>query len=270
MDHLFRELAPISQAAWAQIDGEAKERLTPHLAGRRVVDWRGPRGWEHSATNLGRVTTLSLSEPVSEGGVTARQRSVLPMVEFRVPFTLSRTELDNAERGADDLDLDPLDEAARRAAMIENRAVFHAWPDAGILGMAEASPHPPLPLGDDAEKYPHVVARAVDTLRTAGIGGPYGLVIGPAGYTHIVETTEHGGYLLIDHLKRVLGGGTIARAIGVDTAIVLSLRGGDFILEAGQDLAIGYSHHDADTVSLYLEESFTFRVAEPDAAIALT
>ena len=55
----------------------------------------------------------------------------------------------------------------------------------------------------------------------------------------------------------------------LEPGMVLSLRGGDFILESGQDLSIGYLDHDADVVRLYLEESFSFRVIEPDAAVAL-
>jgi uncharacterized linocin/CFP29 family protein len=51
--------------------------------------------------------------------------------------------------------------------------------------------------------------------------------------------------------------------------VVLSLRGGDFQFDSGQDLSIGYLDHDADVVRLYIEESFTFRVLEPDAAVAL-
>jgi len=50
---------------------------------------------------------------------------------------------------------------------------------------------------------------------------------------------------------------------------VVSLRGGDFLLECGQDLSIGYVDHDADVVRLYLEESFSFRVATAEAAVAL-
>ena len=80
-----------------------------------------------------------------------------------------------------------------------------------------------------------------------GIEGPYALAIGPDGYTRIVETTEHGGYLLIDHLPRVLGG-RLVWAPGVDGAVVLSERGGDFVLDVGQDLSIGYDRHDADPV----------------------
>ena len=52
-------------------------------------------------------------------------------------------------------------------------------------------------------------------------------------------------------------------------AVVLSLRGGDFLFESGEDVSLGYSHHDADSVHLYLEESFSFRVATPEAAVAL-
>ncbi|WP_410661821.1 family 1 encapsulin nanocompartment shell protein [Amycolatopsis sp. lyj-112] len=271
MNHLMRGLAPISDAGWKEIDTEARERLQTHLAARRLVDVAGPHGWQHSSTDLGRTTQLDGSSlPESDQGVVARQRRVLPLAEVRVPFTVSRTELDDADRGADDLEFDDLDRAAAQIAMVENRAVFHGWAAAGMSGIAETSPYDSPSLGADAEAYPGVIARAVETLRQAGIAGPYGLAIGPAGYTRIVETTEHGGQLVFDHVRRSLGGGKVVRAPGLDGAIVLSLAGGDFFLELGQDLAVGYSHHDAETVSLYLEESFSFRVAEPDAAITLT
>jgi len=270
MNHLLRDLAPISTAAWAQIDDEARQRLRTHLAGRRLVDVVGPHGWEHSATDLGRVRRIEAS-PVESGrpDVLLRQRRVLPLAELRVPFTVSRAELDDAERGADDLEFDALDQAAEQAALIENRAVFHGWSEAEMGGIAPASPYPPTALGEDAAAYPQVVATAVDTLRQAGISGPYGLAIGPSGYTRIVESTEHGGLMVFDHVRRILGGGKVVRSPGLAGAIVLSMDGGHFFLELGQDLSVGYSNHDADTVSLYIEESFSFRVAEPEAAIAL-
>jgi uncharacterized linocin/CFP29 family protein len=270
MNHLHRNPAPIAESGWKQIDGEAKERLTVHLAARRVVDLSGPHGWDHSSMSLGRSEPRETPASFGSAEITARQRTVLPLLEFRVPFTVSRVEVDDAERGAVDLDFDSLDDAAAEAALIENRTVFHGWPDAGIVGATQASAHRAEHLGEDAEQYPSVVATAVETLRCQGIGGPYGLVIGPAGYARIVETTEHGGYLLLDHLRRVLGGGSVVRSTGVDGALVLGLGGGDFILELGQDFSVGYSHHDADAVHLYLEESFTFRVTEPDAVLALT
>jgi uncharacterized linocin/CFP29 family protein len=264
MNHLLRSHAPISDNVWEQLDEEARERLTPGLAARKLVDFSGPFGWEHSATNLGRTTPLS-SPPAD--GVQGRQRRVLPLVELRVDFQLSRDELRDADRGAPDADLEPLDDAAHQMALAENVAVFHGWADA-VTGIADASPHDGLRLGDDTNEYPTPVAEAVEKMMCRGVTGPYGMALGREQYRRVVETAEHGGYLLLDHLRKILDG-PIVWAPGVRGAVVVSLRGGDFAFESGQDLSIGYDSHDADVVRLYLEESFSFKVATPEAAVAL-
>jgi uncharacterized linocin/CFP29 family protein len=264
MDHLYRDLAPVPEAAWGQMELEAKSRLVTHLAARKLVDFAGPHGWEHSATDLGRVGEVA--GPAE--GVSALQRRVLPLVELRADFSVAREELDAADRGASDIGLGELDEAVRRLALSENVTVFHGYQAAGIRGITESSSHSPIAIEEDMEQYPKVVAQATDALRHSGIGGPYGLAIGPDIYTGIVETTEHGGYLLLDHLRQILGG-PLVWAPGVEGGAVLSLRGGDFVLDCGQDLSIGYRDHDAQVVHLYVEESLSFRVVEPDAAVAL-
>jgi uncharacterized linocin/CFP29 family protein len=201
-------------------------------------------------------------------GVAAHQRRVLPLVELRAAFTISRAELRAADRGASDADLEGLDDAAQRIARAENRAVCHGFDAAGIAGITEAASHAPIELSDDFDEYPRHAAKAVEELVEAGIGGPYALALGPACYTGVIETTEHGGYLVFDHLSKILDG-PIVRAPGVEGALVLSMRGGDFLFESGQDLSIGYESHDSETVQLYLEESFSFRVATNEAAVAL-
>jgi uncharacterized linocin/CFP29 family protein len=266
MSHLLREHAPITDAGWTLIDEEARERLTPALAARKLVDFSGPHGWEHSATNLGRVRPLDAG-PVE--GVSAAQRQLLAVVELRADFTLSHGELRAADRGAGDVDLGPLDAAARRIATAENRAVFHGWEAAGITGIAEASSLESLTLGENCELYPRHVATAVEALLSAGVEGPYGLALGPAAYRRVLQTSEHGGYPLLDHLRKIIGG-PLVWSPGVDGAVVVSLRGGDFLFESGEDLSIGYDGHDADGVNLYVVESFTFRVAGDDAAVTLT
>jgi uncharacterized linocin/CFP29 family protein len=266
MSHLLREHAPITQAGWDAVDEEARERLTPALAARKLVDFAGPHGWEYSATNLGRT------RPVGEtplDGLSAVQRRVLAVVEVRAPFALSRAELRDGDRGADDVDFAALDAAAHRIATAENQAVFHGWEAADVVGIAETSTHDAITLGEDCERYPRHVARAVEALLRAGIDGPYGLALGRDAYTRVLETTEHGGYPLLDHLRKIIGG-PLVWAPGVEGAVVVSLRGGDFLFAAGEDLSVGYDHHDADEVHLYLEESFSFRVATPEAAVALT
>jgi uncharacterized linocin/CFP29 family protein len=266
VSHLLREHAPITEAGWGLIDQEARERLAPALAARKLVDFSGPHGWEHSATNLGRTRPGADAE---FEGVFTRQRRVLPVVELRAPFEISREELRDADRGAQDIDLDALAEAARRIATAENRAVFHGFAAAGIEGIAESSTHDAIALGEDCERYPRHVATAVEALLALGIDGPYGLALGPEAYTRVLQTSEHGGYPLLDHLRKIIGG-PLVWSPGVDGAVVVSLRGGDFLFEAGEDLSVGYDRHDADTVDLYLLESFTFRVATPEAALALT
>jgi uncharacterized linocin/CFP29 family protein len=265
-NHLLRSHAPISDGAWAEIDSEARERLIAALAARKLVDFAGPNGWEHSATNLGRVT--SIDAPPCKG-VLARQRMVLPLAELRAEFSLSLAELQDFDRGAVDEDLAPLDEAAHQIAVAENVAVLHGWPAAGITGITDASPPEPLPLGDVADGYRRPVAIAVEHLLSSGITGPYGLALGREQYRRVVQTAEHGGYPLFDHLKKIVEG-PIVWAPGISGAVVLSIRGGDFLFESGQDLSVGYLSHDADSVRLYLEESFSFRVATPEAAVALT
>ena len=266
MNHLLRSIAPIAEPGWELLDREARERLTVALAARKLVDFSGPLGWDHSATNLGR--TDAVAETPAEG-VAAVRRRVLPVVELRSDFSVSRDDLRDAERGAEDVDLQGLDESARRIACAENVAVFHGFEQAGIVGITEASTQSSIELSDDFDAYPGHVAKAVELLRRQGIGGPYGLALGPDGYTGVIETTEHGGYLVFDHLGKILDG-PIVWAPGVQGAVVVSLRGGDFLFESGQDLSIGYEGHDPESVQLYLEESFSFRVVTPEAAVTLT
>jgi uncharacterized linocin/CFP29 family protein len=266
MNHLLRSLAPLSDAGWSELDGEARERLVPALAARKLVDFSGPHGWEHSSTNLGRVSALSAA-PCD--GVIGLQRRVLPLAELRADFELSLSELQDLDRGAADPDLDALDVAAHRIAVAENRAVFHGWTEASIGGIAERSPHPAVALGTLADGFTGPVSTAVHRLLQNGISGPYALALGGEQWQQVVETAEHGGYPLLEHLGKILDGGPIVWAPGVRGAVVVSLRGGDFRFESGQDLSVGYAGQNGDVARFYLQESFSFHVATPEAAVAL-
>jgi uncharacterized linocin/CFP29 family protein len=266
MDDLHRDLAPITPAAWAAIDDQAKSTLKRTLAARRLVDFVGPLGWPHSAVNTGRVQRLT-EQP--NPGVDAARRIVQPLVEFRAPFELSRAELDGVARGANDPDLDPLREAAIAIAKAEDRTVFHGYAAAGIAGIAQAASSGPLTVTEDYEHYPAVVARATAILRAAGVEGPYAIALGPRCYTGLTQTTTGAGYPVMKHVERLVDGPVIWTP-GVDGAAVVSLRGGDFELVVGRDLSIGYRDHSGTTVSLYLEESLTFRVLSPEAAVPLS
>ena len=180
MNHLLRPLAPISDEAWEQIENEARRALRTFLAARRLVDFSGPHGWEHSALGLGRVDPVARG-PAAE--VESRLRRVQPLVELRTPFRVARSELDAADRGAPDADWDVVIEAARQAALAEDRLVFQGFPSAAVKGLVATSPHPPITISEDYHRYPNHVAQAIETLRRAGVGGPYAIALGPRCYT---------------------------------------------------------------------------------------
>ena len=112
------------------------------------------------------------------------------------------------------------------------------------------------------------MASAVEQLLRNGISGPYALALGNEEYKQVVETAENGGYPLLEHLRKIVEG-ELVWAPGLEGAVVVSMRGDDFLFESGQDLSIGYLDHDADEVRLYLEQSFSFHVATPEAAVPL-
>jgi len=263
MDNLHRELAPVSAAAWAQIEEEAARTLKRHLAGRRVADVHGPAGYGLSAVGTGRVQEIG---PPADG-VLARQRRALQVVELRAPFTLDREEIDDVERGAEDSDWQPVKDAARQIAFAEDRAIFDGYPAAGIEGIRPGSSNPPVPLPGDVREYPAAVARALGQLREAGVDGPYSLLLSGDAYIAVSETSDH-GFPVLEHIQRIVGG-DIVWAPAISGAVALTTRGGDFSLQLGQDASIGYLSHTATEVQLYLQETVTFLMLTAEAAVSL-
>ena len=268
MNHLLRELAPISTAGWQEIEKEAARTLKTTLAARRLVDFIGPQGWESSAVGIGRTEGIaSPTERPGAGKVHARVRRVLPLVELRVPFEMSLADLNDVERGARDPDTDPVIAAARAIAIAEDRAIFHGFPAAGIRGICEAQAEEGVPIGDDYERFPEVVTTALNRLRDEGVDGPYAIALGEECW-HGLTATTHGGYPVLEHIRHLVDG-PLVWAPGLDGSLVLSMRGDDFQLTVGEDFSIGYLGHDDERVRLYIEETFTFWLLSQQAAIPL-
>jgi uncharacterized linocin/CFP29 family protein len=262
MNNLHRELAPMSAAAWANLEAEARRTFERHVAGRRLVDVPEPGGVYLATVNAGHLDPI---DPPAEGVVSHLRRSQ-PVVELRVPFAVDRQQVDDVERGARDADWQPVKDAARRIAFAEDRALFEGYPAAGIQGIRASSSNPPLALPAEVREYPTAISRAVSALRLSGVGGPYALALGADAYTKVSETTEH-GFPIYDHVVRVLDG-EIVWAPAIDGAFLLSTRGGDFELSLGQDLSIGYLTHDANSIQLYFQETLTFLVLTTEASVA--
>jgi uncharacterized linocin/CFP29 family protein len=263
MNNLHRELAPISDGAWAQIEEETSRTLKRYLAARHVVDVHGPEGTGLSAVGTGHLRSIA----APGDGVAARQREAKELVELRVPFELDRQAIDDVERGANDADWQPAKEAARQIAFAEDGAVFEGYAAAGIVGIRQGTSNPAMALPADVREYPQAIAQALSQLRLVGVNGPYAVLLGADAYTALAETSDH-GYPVLEHVKRLVDD-KIVWAPAIVGAFVLTTRGGDFDLHIGQDFSIGYSSHTDDVVRLYLQETFTFLLLTAEAAVAL-
>ena len=265
MNHLRRELAPVTDSAWREVDAEATRALTTFLAaaqarrrdraawmgarGRepRVSDWIGHltgrrRGRLHARCRANPRTSYALL-PCTAGARCDRPRKPIP----RSHGLGGRSPQGRAQRGR------------RRVQWLRAR------PDRRHrLGLAARPCSPRRRLRGVSPRG----RRAVATLRGAGVDGPYGIALGPRCYTGVIETTQKGGYPVLEQL-RLITGGPIAWAQALDGSVVMSLRGGDFELTLGEDFAIGFVGADDERVQLYLEESLAFRAHSPEAAVAL-
>ena len=243
MNNLHRELAPISESAWAQIEEETTRTLKRYLAGRRVVDMPSAGGVGLSAIGTGHLRKIAAPAQ----GILARRRESKPLVELRVPFELAREQIDDVERGANDSDWQPAKDAAKKIAFAEDGAIFEGYAEAEIGGIRQGTSNPIMGLPADVRDYPDAVAQALSQLRLVGVNGPYPV---------------------LEHVKRLVKD-QIIWAPAIIGAFVLTTRGGDFELAIGQDVSIGYSGHSDTTVRLYLQETFTFRLLTTEAAVAL-
>ena len=263
MNNLHRDLAPISDSAWAQIEAETSRTIKRYLAGRRVVDVKGPAGTGMAAIGTGHLRAIAAPAK----GIVAKQREVKALVELRVPFELDRQAIDDVERGANDSDWQPAKDAARELAFAEDGAIFDGYAAAGLEGIRKATSNPIMALPTDVRQYPEAVAQGLSRLRLVGVNGPYSVLFGADAYTALAETSDH-GYPVLEHVKRLVDE-QIIWAPAIAGAFVLTTRGGDFELHIGQDVSVGYLSHTDSSVRLYLQETFTFLPLTAEAAVAI-
>jgi uncharacterized linocin/CFP29 family protein len=263
---LKRELSPLTDAAWHEVDAAATQILRGKLSGRSFVDVDGPHGYDLCAVNLGRLNTdapLKAGKPVS-----AVPRRVLPLVEIRVPCSMPMSELEAVSRGANDIDAGPVEDAAGILATYEEHLIYDAGADDGMAGILTAATHKPIALKSDVDGYVKAIADAYLAIKGAGINGPYTLIAGSEAYAPLTQIAG-GGKPLARVVEQLIDGSVRWSPVLGDRAVLVSTRGDDFKLTVGQDIAIGYERHDAESVELVLIETLAFQVFEPKAAVPL-
>jgi uncharacterized linocin/CFP29 family protein len=261
MDILRRSLAPIADAAWKEIFEQSQVVLTSVLSARKFVDVEGPKGWSFAALSTGRIEIPKDQSGNIEYGI----HKVLPLVEVRIPFELDIWELDNVSRGAQDIDLSHMEDAARELARFEESVIYEGLAPANIQGLKSCSIYDTQAFPENGEDILATVTHILAQFHANSIEGPYSLILGQKHWELVNSYTN--GYPLRKELQTILGG-SIVMAPYIEDAYIISERGGDLKMAIGQDISIGYKAANTKTVQLYFTESFTFHIIEP-AAVAV-
>ncbi|NLX61667.1 MAG: bacteriocin family protein [Tissierellia bacterium] len=252
---LYRELAPVSKEAWAEIEEQLRDVFVNYLSARRVVKVIGPKGWDFNVITEGRLGDIE-----EDGDLCYGNYKVIPLTEVRVEFEMDRWELDNINRGAKDIDYTPLEEAAKKIALFEENVVYNGSDKLHIKGLVNSSENETLKFGDDEEEILDAIAKGVIILKENFEEGPYTLVVGEKAYRRIISKGAENS--LKDEIEKVINGKIIYSHV-LDGAVLIPYDHDDLELTIGQDLSIGYQHHDSKKVKFFLTESFTFRVLDP-------
>jgi uncharacterized linocin/CFP29 family protein len=264
MDYLRRGSAPLSDRVWAALDEAAAQSARHVLTGRRVASFDGPRGWEHTAARLGTMTPCA----TQEGAAIVCIPELVLLAEVRADFTLPWSLVEVFERGAPTLDTEAAEGAGREVALAEDRLVLYGDPVG--TGFLTSPKSPRVQIGD--WKRPHQVVadvvQAVETLDAHAIPGPYEAIFSSARYYTYLQATTEAGYPASRTIETILAGVHRSPVLR-DGGAVFSMRGGDFVITVGGDLANGYRWHDRESIHLFCAETVAAQTVTPEAVCLL-
>lgn len=252
---LYRDLAPITEEAWEEIDERASEVLKSYLTGRKVVKVNGPKGLDYNVITEGRLANVE-----EEGNVCYGNYEVLPLTEVRREFEIKRWELDNISRGAKDVDYGPLEDAIKEIALFEDNSIYNGLDSAIIKGIENSREGEEIEFGHGPKEIMEAITEGVIRLKEAYAQGPYTLVVNEEAYKKILSVDT--GYPFDEKIKKLIGGEILLSHV-VKGAYLLPYDHDDLELTVGRDFSIGYQAHDIKKVRFFISESFTFRVLDP-------
>ena len=263
MNILKKNLAPITEKAWNVIEEQSDRVLKEYLTARKLVDINGPKGIELGAISTGK---LNVPSNQSKEGIQIGIREVIPLMEVRKSFSLDLWELDNASRNAEDIDLKPLEKAAKQIASFEDLCFYHGFDNQIAPGLINVMEGKIVKVKVNHADFLKTVAEQIAILQQNAVEGPYSIVLPDKVWTALVSSSNAYPFRLL--LKDIIGGEMYIHHTNTDIFLV-SERGGDFELHLGQDISLGYEGFDNKKVKLFYSESFTYQIHSPDAVRVL-
>jgi len=262
MEWLRRNAAPLSEKVWKEVDNIAGSMFKQTVVARRIVDFDGPRGWNHVATQLG--TFKPAKTPRSSGKVRFLVPDVMLLTELRADFAIPWADIDIFERVGPTLESKSIEDAAREMALAEDALLFYG--SSTNPGLLSSHDTPRVALSDWSQQGRLVVdlLTAVEKLDNLGIKGPYEAVLSPHHYySYLRQTGEGGVYPAAKQLGIVIA--KVYNSPAIEGATLFSTRGGDLLITVGGDFTIGYRAHDETAVHLFCVETVAAQVLTPGA-----
>lgn len=256
---LYRDLAPVSQEAWDEMEETLMEVFRTYLSARKVVKVVGPKGFDYNVISEGRLDRIE-----EESGLCHGNYKVLPLTEVRIEFEMNKWELDNIVRGAKDINYDNLEKAAEKVALFEEDAIYNGCEKAQIKGLIKSAEKEDMKFGKDAKEILDSIAEGMIELRRAYQEGPFTLVVGEEAYRRIVS--QGSNYPLEKRIENLTGKGIVYSHV-LDGALLIPYNHDDLEMTIGQDLSLGYQSSDNKNIRFFITESFAFRVLDPDIIV---
>lgn len=260
MDIFKRSLAPIPQAAWGEIDERAEAVINSLITTRKSLKTEGPFGLDKTSISTGR---LNLVENKISKNVNIGKYEVLPLIETRVTFELSRWELDNVLRGAKDIDLESLEKAATDLALFEENVVYNGCKEANINGLVNDAGHK-IKLESDSQTILDKVSEALFLLKESFVNKPFNFVVSKELYKALNKI--HGAKLLRDLVKGMIGGEVYVSEV-MKGGLLIPVNHDDIEFTVGQEYTIGYETHNDQDVKLFIMNSYILRVLDTNILV---
>ena len=175
--------------------------------------------------------------------------------------------MDNIERGAKDVDYEPLENAVKEIALFEENAIYNGLEEGLIKGIDNVVQIDPIPLGNDPTTIMEAITKGLILLKENYQGGPFSLVVNEEAYKRILS--KETSYPLDERIEKLIGGKIVYSHV-VNGAYLLPYNHDDLELTLGRDFSIGYQYHTNEKVRFFITESFTFRVLDPTLIVKFT
>lgn len=262
MNILKKTTAPLSDIVWAEMQQQASEVFKNDLTARSFLDIEEPEELKSDGVSTG---NLILPRDGMKNGIDYARKEILPFVEVKKHFQLSREEVRNLEKGYENVSLQPLTNAAKEIAHFEENAIYNGFGFGKIRGLKEIALRKNIPLSYDPEMFLKTLTNEISRLIEKGIARPFILVINQKLWDNVNFISD--GFPVYTFLEDILEGPVIRSPFLSEKSFLITEHSGDFVLSLGKDFSIVFDEYIDDVVKFHFLESFTFRALNREAVV---